>query len=397
MRAHLMIIVAVLAVPAASADVAPSPPPSTSPPPALTLVAAAEIELVDVEGAGGFSEREPSIINPRVRAPYVELDKATLESYLQLEPRLRATMELRASRTGARIDRLFVDGSVVASPCWTVDVQAGRQKPMQRPGERRTETFSPLGSLFWRGREWHLGASLRRHLGAAARVEAIGSVAMQRDLGDEPMGEDPALPSLAFGNGEVREGSAAELGGLLGVSLHGAHAAAFGFRGALLDNAGPERLEQTFSSDYTRLGDASDLTSHWYGARAGYDGHGVYLFGEAIRQQVGLARRVGFEAAASYTFTPTVGGRTVEVEPFVRYGALYLTNLPERFLIPESWDRRQVVGALLLRPSPAIELKLEYLVLGERTGDDDERADTPTRRVRDNQLLVHLRLEKALL
>ena len=91
--------------------------------------------------------------------------------------------------------------------------------------------------------------------------------------------------------------------------------------------------------------------------------------------------------------SPHRGSRRIELEPFVRYGQITTTNLPESFLIPESWDREQYVTALLVRPGSALELKVEYLFLRERSG---ESADGQAG-VRDDQLVVQLRMAVELL
>jgi hypothetical protein len=217
---------------------------------------------------------------------------------------------------------------------------------------------------------------------------------MQRPLGDEPMGEDPNMPSIAFVDTAVLEDTVLEVGGLVGVGAYGAHAAVFGFRGALLDNQGTERLQETFPDDYTdEFFDIEDRTSRWLGARAWYDAHGVRALAEAITQRLGEVRRRGFEIGASYTLALTTGDRRIELEPFLRYGQITTTNLPETFLIPESWDREQYVTALLVRPAPALEVKLEYLFLRERTGESAEGV----RGVGDDQLLIQLRIVQELL
>ena len=355
------------------------------------LLATAEIELVDVSGAGGFSNREPGLIQPRRRAAYVDLDKATLDARFAVTPRLAARLEFRADRTSARIDRVYLDGTVIDSAEVRLTAQLGHQKPMEVPPERRVETYSPLGGLFWRGREWHAGVDAQRRQGIVT-FRAIASLAMQRPLGDQAMGEDQGLPSIAFVDTEPLEGSEVEVGGLVGAAAFGAHVDVFGFRGALLDNQGPERLAQTFPDDYELLGDPGNRTSRWLGARAWYDDHGIHALAEAITQRLGLIHRRGFELGASYVVPIRARNHVVELEPFARYGQITTKNLPETFLIPESWDREQVVVAALVRPAAALEIKVEYLILRERAGRSAEGQTA----VRDNQLLVQLRLEQAL-
>jgi hypothetical protein len=257
---------------------------------------------------------------------------------------------------------------------------------MQEPPGRRVETWSPLGAVFWRGREWHAGSHVRIAVGDVM-LDAIGSVAMQRDLGDEAMGEDAAMPTIAFASGAPGQGAAAEVGGLIGVSAHGTHAAVFGFRGRLLDSTGPHRLQDLDAYDAIG-GDVDSRRNWWVGGRAGFDRDGAHAFGEGIYHRVGLLDRRGFELGASYAFAFELAGEPMQIEPFVRYGQITTTNLPEVYLQPETWDREQWLFALLLRPLGEVTVKLEYLWLLERTGDAE---------VDDNQVLVHLRVESELL
>jgi hypothetical protein len=366
----------------------PDPEPSQK---SFQLFGLAELELVDVEGAGGFANQDPGLVRPERRAATVDIDKVCFDFFMQLERRLRARAELRADAQVARVDRLYLEALALDRLGWQVRFEAGRQKPMARPVDRRVETWSPQGALFWRGREWHLGGEARFR-GRTIDVDAVASVAMQRDLGDEVMGEDSGMPSIAFINGAPRQGSAVEVGGLLGAGARGAYAAVFGFRGRLLDNDGPARLERTFP-DYELLGDVNDRTNLWFGGRAGYTGHGVFAFTEVIGQHLGLVRRRGFEIGGSYMRAFRVRGRRIEIEPLLRYGLIAVTNLPAVPLIPESWDREQVVAALLVRPSTSVELKIEYLFLRENTAQlpGEELA------MDDDQLLVQLRLTRELL
>lgn len=391
----LLLVAGLLIIAREAAHAQPRPDDDQGGPPRerrLALFGTAELELVDVEGPGGSSAADTSQLKPRRRAPVIDVDKATFDFGMRLEPQLRARVELRADRSAARIDRVYLDWSAVELPGWQVLVQAGRQKPMQRPPERRVETYSPLGALFWRGREWHLGADARFRAGEVD-VRGVASVAMQRDLDDQVMGEDASLPALGFGDTEPRRGAAAEVGGLLGASARGGHAEIFAFRGRLLDNDGPERLKRTFLEDYIALGNIDVRTDRWFGARAGYRAHRVHLLTEGILQHVGRVRRRGFELGGSYTVPVRWRNRTIEIEPFVRWGMIATTNLPARPLIPEGWDRQQLVTALLLRPSGTVEIKLEYLFLVENTAQDSGQ-EVP---VNDDQLLIHLRLTQELL
>ena len=353
----------------------------------LSLGLRAELEYVDVEGPGGFSNRDANRIAPSQRAPYVDLDKATVDFLAGLRPWLSSRLELRGDSDSARFDRAYLTATPLDIDEARIDLELGRQKPAQRPPPRKLETWSPQGAVFWRGREWHAAADARYRLGPVD-VRLVPSAAMQRELDDESMGEDPSLPTTAFGDSEVEEDATLEVGGLVGVGAYGASVAGFAFVGKLLDNSGPDRLTRTFD-DYALLGDTGDRTSRWYGARAAFDRFGIYVFGEAIFQQLGLIDRNASEVGVSYTVGFDIHREHVEVEPMVRYGQISTTNLPEVFDVPESWDRQQWVYAVLIRPLESLELKFEYLALDERAGTSAE-GET---KVDDDQVLVQLRFE----
>jgi hypothetical protein len=352
----------------------------------FSAVLAAEIEYVDPEGPGGFANRDPRFISTSNRAGRIGIDKVTLDMYSHIRPWLLWRLELRAEENRAFVDRVGLEALPIRKQHALTRLIVGRDRPLAQSGSRRVETYSPAGSLFWQGREWHAGIDQRFYLGAF-ELRALGSIASQRDLTEQPMGEDPALPSIAFGSSGSLEDAQLEYGGLISASAFGVTLGAFGFAGSLHDNTGPERLLQTFDN-YPLLGDVHSRESHWYGGRLGFDNYGAHFFAEAIQQRMGNVKRRTAEMGVSYTFKFGIAGQSMEVEPFARYGQLTITNLPEVWEIPQSWDREQWVLAALLRPLRQVELKIEYLILRERAGQSAEGQT----RVDDNQLLVQLLL-----
>ncbi len=346
-----------------------------------------ELELVNVEGPGGFRNRDTLRVAPRRRAAYVDIDKITLDVFTRLWPWLLTRVEFRADTERARIDRAYVELTPWDEDLGRLRFQIGRERPMIRPPNRPTETMSPPHSVFWRGRSWHLGSDFRLNLGPV-ELRAVAAAAFTRQLGSEAMAEDPNLPTIAFDTYEPGEDATFEGQALIGVSAFGAHVEAFGAIGELLDSEdGPRSLNRTFD-DYALLGDVDDRTSAFYGVRAFFDEYGIYAFGEVVFQNLGLLFRRAWEIGGSYTIRFDIDGHFFEIEPFVRYGSLVLTNLPEQFFVPQSWDREQIVIALLLRPLSQVEIKLEYIFLEERAGVSAEGLTG----VADNQFLLQLRL-----
>ena len=351
--------------------------------PAWRITLGAELELVDVDGEGGFDNRDSSPIRPTTRAPYASLDRATLELRAPYESWLRARVRFRADD-----DHGYVDRALLEAEPWKdrLRVEAGLDKPFFE-SERRTETYSPIGAAFWHGREYHLGVESRTPLGPIEVVVA-GSAALQRPLGNTYPSEDEALPQLGFDHAHIDESQPPELGAFVHVDGFGARVGAFAEIGELHDNADVLTLERIFPG-YALAGDPRSLHSHWYGVRGELDVFGFWLHVERLSARQGLVRREGFELAGSYTLPFEVGGRHMELEPIARWGELAIVNFPEAYLIPQSWDRTQLLGGLLFRPLRGLELKFERIRHGERTGASREGR----RGVKNDETLVQLKVE----
>lgn len=392
---------------AAAEHIAAAPEPERGPTyPYFSFGLGMELEYVNVEGPGGFEHRDEELAGvPANRHGYVDLDKATLDVYAHMRSWLYARVELRTNanrRDGARIDRAYFRATAFEDlfDLWDLDLELGRNRPMARPPDRRVETYSPLGQAFWRGREWHAALDTRATFGPV-ELRLGASIASTRELDLQPMGEDAALQSIVYGNGGVDDyDSTAEGAFLVGARAFGARVEGFATVGRLLDNQGPYTLQNQHGDDYILLScglsgmscDAiDDRTSHWLGGRLAYDDHGFFFLAEYIVNRYGNVERRGFEVGGSYTVELELSDQHVEIEPLLRYGELVITNLPERFVTSTSWDRYQTVVALLLRPIEWIELRIEYLFLGERAGiapGATEEAD-----VADDQLLIQLLLD----
>src|SRR5689334_1600649 len=84
----------------------PEPAPSEK---ALRLFGLAELEFVDVEGAGGFANQDGGLVQPQRRAATVDIDKVCFDAFWQLDRRVRARAELRADALATRIDRIYLE------------------------------------------------------------------------------------------------------------------------------------------------------------------------------------------------------------------------------------------------------------------------------------------------
>jgi hypothetical protein len=352
-------------------------------PPPWKLVLGAELELVDVDGEGGFENRDISPVRPDTRSPYASLDRATVELRAPFERWLSARVRIRADDDNGYVDRALLEGEP-----WTdrLRFEVGLSKPFFGV-ERKTETYSTLGAAFWRGREYHLGLESRVAIGPIDVVVA-GSAAQQRPLGNTFPSEDEALSQLGFDHSRIDESSPTELGTYVHVDGFGATVGAFAEVGELHDNADLLTLQRIFPG-YARAAGSSTRLSYWYGVRGEFDAFGLFLHIERLRAQQGLVSREGFEAALSYTVPVDVAGRHLEVEPIVRWSELATINFREEYLVPQSWDRTQLLFGMLFRPLPGLEVKVERVFNGERTGPSREGR----RGVENDETLIQLNLE----
>jgi hypothetical protein len=315
----------------------------------------------DVDGPGGFSNREADPIRPKTRSPHLGIERAMLNVVGHVTPWLHVRTRFRANDGHAYVDRGYAEAELVEDK---VSLQLGLNKPLQHL-EKRTYTYSTLQASFWRNTQYHLAADLRWP--GLIEPRLVPSVAFQRPLRDEFPSEDEAFGMISFGDADAGESNPVEYGGLASVSGFGVTLAGFGFVGQLSDNEDVLYLERLFSN-YELAGNPTSRTSRWFGVRGDFERWGVFLHGERIWARQGLVDRVGLELAASYTVSLPLGKNTAEIEPIVRYSELAITNFPEEYAIPQTWDRRQWLFGALLRPLPMVELKLERVLLGERAG-----------------------------
>ena len=341
----------------------PTEPTLPSPPPMKRIDLGLELWLLysDVDGPGGFSNREADPIRPVSRAPSLTIERALLNVVGHATPWLHARMRLRASDGRAYVDRGYVQAEAIPD---MFSLQLGLNKPLQQV-ERRTFTYSTLQTVFWRNIQYHLAADFRWPGVVEARLKP--SVAFQRPLRDDFPSQDEAFGMISFGDADMGESNPLEYGGLASLSAFGATVAGFGFMGKLSDNEDVLYLQRIFTN-YELAGDPNSRTSRWYGGRAEFERWGVFLHGERIWARQGLVDRVAFQAAASYTLKLPFAEHRPEIEPIVRYSEVAITNFPEEYAIPQTWDRSQWLFGALIRPIPMVELKVERILLGERAG-----------------------------
>ncbi len=348
----------------------------------VEITVGAQLMYLDVDGPGGFSNRDADTIRPTTRSPYVELDRATFDARGHITPWMHARIRLRGDDNGARIDRAYLQAEPIGK---LLMLRGGYDLPLQRV-DRRTNTWGPLGGAFWRGQQYTLGAMLR--LDDAVYLRVAPSVQFQRPLGDDYPTNDEALPALTFIDANPGESNPLEAGGLAMVGAFGASVGGFGFVGELRDNEDVLFLQRLFPT-YELAGDPDSRTSRWYGGRFVFDRFGIWVHAEKIWAVQGLLQREGHEVTASYTQRFEVSGQHIELEPIARYSVLDIKNFPAEYQVPETWDREQLLFGMLIRPHRFIELKVERVLQGERAGTSREGKTS----VENDELLVMLGFE----
>lgn len=343
-----------------------------------------ELELVDVEGEGGFSNQDTTRLKIDNRSPYFQIDFFALRPRVWFKDLVELWAELRFETGGAEVDRVVLATRWLHPTPWLgFRLELGRNTPIVRY-KRRTESYPLLAKAFHRGREHHLVGEGRLLLGPVS-VELSGVVASKRPLGNESPGEDDSLYLLAYADERALVGSNFTWGGKLTAAVAGFSATVYGFGGELIDNHDTQLLDQALSG-YSDLGDRADRTHYWFGARLAFERWGLHVFAEALRAQDGLLPREAWFVQASYEIPMGWAPFWFSgIEPIAHYGHLNVLRLEANPDEPLSWDRRMLAIGLLLRFTEFLTLKGEYYFLDETTGGPDL--------MRDNQLLIQLNVD----
>jgi len=350
----------------------------------ITLGGEVELEYVNVEGKGGFSNQDLTVNKVKTRSPHVRIDKAVLEPKIYYSDNLTYQIEFRFNDFGARVDkhyaRLFV-------PAVKTVFQLGKDRPMVYR-KRQTEGYPLIGTAYYKGRDFGLHTTTEFKLGSINTVFGT-TIAMKRPLGTDDAAEDKSFKMLVYDDyNEAKDGQTTTIGGMLGGNLGVLSLLGWYYYGELIDDFDWKiALEQSFP-DYV-VGDPTDLTHYWYGGRAGLDYKNIHALGEVIRSQDGNLPRSGYSAELGYAF-PGIA-RSLKVARFralVRYDVLDVEDHPPHLGLPHTWDREMTTAALITDFTKNVALKIEYYWIDEVTG-----GEAPEDHVKDDQLLVQLNFE----
>lgn len=363
----------------------------------VTFGGEVEMEFVDVEGPGGFSNQDLTYQKVKTRSPHMRIDKAILSTRIDYSENLYYKFELRFGDRKANVDKHYARLTI---PSINTRFELGKNKPMIAT-KRHTEGYPLIGTAFWKGREYHITSRTKikfGHIGFTGNL----SFAMKRPFGTDDAAEDKSFKMMVYDDYDDKDGQTFEYGGALGLEAFGISAQGWYYTGTLIDDY-DWKTSLGFLPGYSDLAESNpdweedDKTHWWYGGRAGFDRGGIHLRGEYIKAQDGLLPRNGYYVEGSIKLT--LGFLPVQyIEPVARYGELNIERHPPVLGDPETWDRSMATVAILAPLNNFVTIKCEYYVLDEVTGggidvNEDTGVTTDNSFVKDNQLLFQIKYE----
>jgi hypothetical protein len=355
----------------------------------LVLKGAVKLELHDLQGEGGPGYDSPTDTKTLgTRSPFVEIDSFRLAFRLGLGETLELDTEVAFTPSSAAVDAVWLDWRGTGPSWLSHHVEAGYAPPVVKV-HRRSERYPLIGTIAWRDPEIHAAYEAVFRLAERVSIEAAASLAMMRPLDlatvQDSRGQPGTLSVLAYGRARTFSGNGPVGGGRLRVSAWGAFAEAFAFAGRLSTEGGTDVLRAGLMN-YRRLPgyDAAGSSYgrfRWFGARAGYEDHGVHAWAEGILFQEDLLTRWGAYAQASYAIPilrdtpwlrhlePLVRGELYRIRdaatPLDADGALRSTAVVNA----SSWDWDVLtIGLIADVYADVLKVRAEYTFLREHNG-----------------------------
>ncbi len=360
----------------------------------VTIGGEVEMEFVDVEGPGGFTNQDLTIQKVKSRSPHMRIDKAILSARVDYNDNLYYQVEFRFGDDAANVDKHYARLTV---PSINTRFELGKNKPMINT-KRQTEGYPLIGTAFWKGREYHLTAESDFNLGKNILLFSGLSFAMKRPLGTDDAAEDKSFKMMVYDDYNNKDGQTFEYGGTLGLKAFGFTGQGWYYTGQLIDDF-DWKTQLGGLPGYDEVADAydtsdDDKTHWWYGGRVDFDRWNTHIRAEYISSQDGLIPRDGYYIEGSYRFNEPKLLPVKNIEPIVRYGELNMHRHAPVLGDPETWDRQMTTVGLLTRLNDHIAVKIEYYILDEVTGggiDTDSGVDNSF--VKDNQFLLQIKYE----
>ena len=349
-----------------------------------------ELEFVDVEGAGGFANKDLTFQKVKNRSPHMRIDKAVLETKIKYSENLNYTIEFRFDDDGAYVDKHYARLNMTD---WNTRFEIGQNRPFVSIG-RGTEGYPLIGTAFWKGREFHITSETGFALGSNIDMEIGLSVAMKRPIESDDAAEDKSFKMLTYGDYSSKSGQTWEYGVKGGLDIFGLETQGWFYYGKLIDDYDWKTQLAQSLQPYDTFGDREDDTHYWAGGRATYKIGGLHARAEYIYSKDGLLARDGAYVEGAYTFKElpkmlpigniTFRARTGYLNLIAKEDENENELVWEYLAEPMSWSRKMTTLAAITKLNDFIAIKAEYYLLDEETGSDNESS------VDDNQALIQI-------
>ena len=378
----------------------------------IELSGEVELEFVDVEGEGGFENKDLTFQKVKTRSPHMRIDKAVLGTKVNYSENLSYTLEFRFDDDGAKVDKHYARLNI---PFMDTRFEFGNNRPMVST-KRYTEGYPLVGTSYWKGRELHLTSESNMNMGGL-KLNLGLSAAMKRPIETDDVAEDKSFKMLMYGDYEPKDGQTWEFGTKVGAELAGILAEGWFYTGKLMDDYDwKTQLAQSIDG-YKELGDEEDKTHFWYGGRLTGNFGPVHARTEYIYSKDGLLPREGAYAEAGFKLPKNLTS-FMPVKYVSLYGRSGFMNLVDVPLVggdahtwaylaePMSWSRQMNTLSAIFKLNDYITIKAEYYMLNEDTGgkikyftdaaqtiaSDSETAysDDSDTYVKDNQALIQI-------
>ncbi len=351
-----------------------------------------ELEFIDVEGAGGFSNQDLTYQKVKNRSPHMRIDMAVLSARVNYNDNLYYQIEFRFDDESAYVDKQYARLNV---PGLHTQFEMGKNRPFVST-KRQSEGYPLIGTAFWKGREAHLLSETVIPLGENGKLIGGLSFAMKRPLGTDDAAEDKSFKMMVYDDYEPKNGQTFEYGVKAGVELGGLSALGWFFTGELIDDWDWKSSLKQSLAPYSSMGDETDRTHYWYGGRLGYELAGLQVRGEYIEGKDGLLGRYGGYGEASYKMAAPAFLHSKSLILLGRSGILRLRSkensagdeLTWAYLSEAmSWDRNMTTISLMLEINDHLTLKAEHYILDEETGSETEPS------VNDDQSVLQINFQ----
>ena len=371
-----------------------------------------ELEFVDVEGEGGFDNKDLTYQKVKTRSPHMRIDKAVLGIKVNYSENLSYTLEYRFDDDDAKIDKHYARLNV---PAINTRFEFGNNRPLVAT-KRYTEGYPLIGTAYWKGRELHLTSISKFNMGGL-KLNLGFSTAMKRAFATDDLAEDKSFKMMTYGNYSPNDGQTMEYGIKAGAEFAGILGEGWFYLGELMDDYDWKTSLSQGLNGYDELGDEEDKTHFWYGGRLTGDWGPLHVRTEYIYSKDGLLPREGAYAEAGIQLPEnlTFFIPVKSVSMYGRSGFLNLIDVPlssgtshewAYLAEPMSWSRQMNTISAIFKLNDFITVKAEYYVLNEDTGGDikyyndaahtiestteTSYSDDSNTYVKDNQALIQI-------